>query len=245
MLNYSDSITYINTCHRCPQNHLKLSNSIIPNAEWQTSEKPYGKLSFAFESDIDVSTYYEPQKFDLLYISQQNDRYNTHGNSNETLQFDSLYYELKEIITKISSNKEEIVIRKAAYYYTNKLINSYQQSLDPMKAMKIIQPLIDGDKKAYAIIINALKIVDTNSAEKICVSSIDGIKGQEGMHCLFVLTTDLAAYLFKIKVDDNKTKNKLYVALTRSLDELTILITNEVENKYGRNYITDYLSTFL
>lgn len=38
---------------------------------------------------------------------------------------------------------------------------------------------------------------------------------------------------------DNKTKNKLYVALTRSLENLTILVTKEVEEKYGRDVINN------
>lgn len=244
MLKYPDNIIYINICHRCPQNHLNLSNSIIQNTEWQESPKPYGDMSFVFESDIDVSSYIKQQQFDLLYISQQNDRYNTHSNLNKTLQFDSLYYELKEIISE-SCNKEELVIKKAAYYYANKLVNSYQKSSDLCTAMKIVETFTKGNKKSYARIITALKILDTNCIEKICVNSIDGIKGQEGTNCLFVLTTDLATYLLKEKYDDNKTKNKLYVALTRSLDKLTILVTNEVENKYNRNHITNYLNPFL
>lgn len=245
MFDYSENIIYLNTCHRCPQNHLDMSNSIIQTTEWQTSEKKYGDLSFVFESDIDVSSYNEQQKFDLLYISKKNDRYDTHSNLNETLQFDSLHFALKERISELYSNKEELVIRKVAYYYTNKLINIYHESLDSKKAMKAIKVFNDGNKKAYAKIISALEIVNIHCVEKICVNSIDAIKGQEGKSCLFVLTTDLAAYLFKEKVDDNKTKNRLYVALTRSLDKLTILITNEVENKYNRDYITNYLRPFV
>ena len=38
---------------------------------------------------------------------------------------------------------------------------------------------------------------------------------------MFILTTDLAAYLFGDKIEDNATKNKLYVALTRSLEKHT------------------------
>lgn len=52
---------------------------------------------------------------------------------------------------------------------------------------------------------------------------------------------DLAEYLLAKKKFDNKTKNKLYVALTRSLEKLTVLITNEVEEKYGREEINRYL----
>ena len=51
---------------------------------------------------------------------------------------------------------------------------------------------------------------------------------------------DLAAYLFGEKSNDTTTKNRLYVALTRSLDKLTIFITAQVDNKYDRKFILDY-----
>ena len=83
-----------------------------------------------------------------------------------------------------------------------------------------------------------------NTEEKIIISSIDSIKGQEGKNCLFVLTTDLASYLLGTKTDDNKYKNRLYVALTRSLDELTIYITLDVENKFGKSFIEDFFRKY-
>ena len=81
---------------------------------------------------------------------------------------------------------------------------------------------------------------DATTPDNIIVWSIDSIKGQEGSNCLFILTTDLAAYLFGQKNDDTTTKNRLYVALTRSLDKLTIFITTQVEAKYDRKFILDY-----
>ena len=58
----------------------------------------------------------------------------------------------------------------------------------------------------------------------------------------FVLTTDLAPYLFLQKKEDNKTKHLLYVALTRSLKDLTIMITIEVEASYHKENIKDCFS---
>ena len=56
------------------------------------------------------------------------------------------------------------------------------------------------------------------------------------------MTTDLAAYLFRQKVEENKIKNKLYVALTRSMNKLTFLMTKTVEDKYGKDYICDEIA---
>lgn len=74
------------------------------------------------------------------------------------------------------------------------------------------------------------------------VSSIESIKGLDSENCLFILTSDLAPYLFLQKKEENKTKHLLYVALTRSLKDLTIMVTTEVEAKYHKDYIVDYFS---
>jgi ATP-dependent exoDNAse (exonuclease V) beta subunit len=94
------------------------------------------------------------------------------------------------------------------------------------------------EKKDYARII---QIVQHSEIEKkgIYVNSIESIKGREGCNCLFILTADLAEYLLGKKKANNKTKNKLYVALTRSSEKLTILITREVEEKYGRKVMNN------
>ncbi len=63
------------------------------------------------------------------------------------------------------------------------------------------------------------------------VDSIDAIKGLEGYNCLFIISTELAPYLFKKVVDHNKMMNYLYVGLTRSKRDLTIMVTTEVEKK--------------
>ena len=75
------------------------------------------------------------------------------------------------------------------------------------------------------------------------VSSIESIKGLEAERCLFILTTDLAPYLFGKKTEDNKTSHLLYVALTRSLDNLTILVTKEVEAVYTKAAIVAFFNS--
>lgn len=67
------------------------------------------------------------------------------------------------------------------------------------------------------------------------------IKGLEDEKCLFILTKDLAPYLFEKKTTDNKTKHLLYVALTRSKDELAILVTREVEIDYSKEFILSFI----
>ena len=101
------------------------------------------------------------------------------------------------------------------------------------------------DRQQYAKIISVLQKPCKETSKIPIVSTIEGIKGQDGNNCLFILTTDLAPYLFGEKTTENKTKNKLYVALTRSLNRLTILVTLEVEAKYGAQYIQDCFAKLL
>ena len=83
-----------------------------------------------------------------------------------------------------------------------------------------------------------------NENEVVYVNSIDSIKGQEGNNCLLILTTDLAAYLLDTKTEETIFKNRLYVGLTRSLGNLTIYITPEVEKKYGKEKIKVFFNDF-
>ena len=101
------------------------------------------------------------------------------------------------------------------------------------------------DKRAYGRIINLIPDErNENENEVVYVNSIDSIKGQEGNNCLLILTTDLAAYLLDTKTEETIFKNRLYVGLTRSLGNLTIYITPEVEKKYGKEKIKVFFNDF-
>lgn len=243
---YKDNVEYIGICHRCPQKHLLLSNLIVNNQEQQHSDKEGGLISICFENDKPCSELINEEKFDLCYISEKNKKYETHSveTSNRTLA--ALSEEIESEMRRLHPNKVEIVLLRSSYYYAELLMQNYATTNDKKKAMdqtfkyktfkyKTLS------RKAYYIIINMLSDNSvTLSEEKVLVNSIDSIKGQEGENCLFILTTDLAAYLFGKKTDDTTTKNRLYVALTRSLQRLTIFITEEVETKYKRKNIIDF-----
>ena len=51
-------------------------------------------------------------------------------------------------------------------------------------------------------------------------------------------------YLFRTKTDDNKMSHLLYVALTRSKDHLTILISQDVESAFSRDYILAFFAQY-
>ena len=144
-------------------------------------------------------------------------------------------------------NLAEMVLRRGSYFLAEQLMENYKKNVDKAKAMNVtFRNETLKDKKAYGRIINLLPDeTSTASADKVVINSIDSIKGQEGISCFFVLTTDMAAYLFGDKTGEKTTKNRLYVALTRSLNKLSIFVTTEVETKYGRDFILDFFDEYL
>lgn len=231
---YPQSVDYVTECHRCPQIHLNVSNKLIADSERQHSccEKE-GRLSILYETDTDVEKYIIDEKFDLKYISAKNERYETHREAERTNKFDTLYHELVDVMEKMFPNKSRITIERTAYFYSSKLLKIYEEEHDAEKAMGVVFKHNRLDNKDYARIIQNVLHSEIEKSG-IRVSSIESIKGCEGNNCLFILTVDLAEYLLGNKKAENKTKNKLYVALTRSLEKMTILVTREVEEKYGR-----------
>lgn len=184
-----------------------------------------------------ISNYY------LKYISQKNSIFNTQKSST-SFENETLFYELEIVLKEKFPDKDENALSNAAYFYANKLLFVNEKNLDENKTLREVFPSVRFSSAQYARICNAMKLSACVDSSGIYVPSIESIKGQEGYNCLFVLTNDLASYLFQEKKEKNKTKNKLYVALTRSLKDITLLIAKEVENKYGKEYILKYLNKF-
>jgi thymidine kinase len=243
---YKDSVNYIGICYRCPQKHLVLSNLIVNKQEKQHSYKEDGLISICFENDKPCSKLINEENFKLCYISHKQDRFNTHNvETTNNIQF-ALSEEIEGEMRRLKPNNTELTLLKVSYYYAELLLKKYSHTNDRKRAISETFKNLDLSKKAYAAIINLLPdnsvVLDK---ENVLLNSIDSIKGQEGDNCLFVLTTDLAAYLFGDKTEDTKTRSRLYVALTRSLDKLTIFITKEVEMKYERKNIVNFFEKIL
>lgn len=236
-------VTYIEDCFRCPIKHLKLSNLLVEDSQKQHSSKEHGVVTVWFESEKTCADLLKEYEFDLSYISKKQGMYDTHIKENNTDITLSLSEEIAPILRRNHTSLEDIILKKTAYYFAGKIITSYRENRDRVLAIKQFTNYEKISRKDYGILINA---IPENRIEEvrdtIVVSSIDSIKGKEGKNCLFILTTDLAAYLFAKKTSDNATKNRLYVALTRSLESLTIFITVEVEIQYGKTNILDFFA---
>ncbi len=243
---YEQNVRYISECHRCPQLHLELSNRLVDKNEKQKSEKDSGQLSVYYESEIDCHTLIERQKYELMYISQKQGVYETHDYKKNNIR-ENLAEELEPLLFENHPTKDAQTVKKVAYYYAGKMIEKYRNTGKKKDAMALLSKCEKIDSRRYGIIINIFEDESPIKQEdKIFVKSIDYIKGMEGEKCLFVLTNDLAAYLFNDNnTESNKTKNKLYVALTRSLNELSIYILKEVENKYTKKRIQDFFERYL
>lgn len=193
---YPQNVQYITECHRCPQMHLDISNTLIADNEKQKSCcELEGELFVLYETDIDVKQYIENRKFDLKYISVKNERYETHGIEGGSNTFDTLYHELIEVVEKLFPDEGRIMNEQVAYFWSGKLLKIYGKTHDAEKAMGVVFKNNRLDKKDYARII---QIVQHSEMEKkgIVVNSIESIKGREGHDCLLILTVDLAEYLW-------------------------------------------------
>lgn len=241
---YSEFVVYYTQCYRCPQKHLNLSNLIVSEVEKQHSDIVDGNIIVHFSSDIDISDLLYVNNYDLKYISKKQDKYITHEDKFIFQALDALCEEISIPMRANHPLVSEQILMRGSFYYAQKLLENLEKFNNSRKAMnETFKKDWIKDPTSYRRIINLLPdttvLADTNA---ILVSSIEQVKGLEGNNCLFILTTDLAAYLFGDKTDDNKCKNKLYVALTRSLRTLTIYITSDVEQKYSKQVIIEFLT---
>ena len=236
MKEYSNCVSYVTECHRCPDKILKLSNSIVSDSEKQHSGIAGGEIKILFESHQEnVADIIKSPLYDLKYIHKKNALFDTHVISEAPLQ-DSLTEIFNEILPMYFPNivSSELRRKRAAYYVARKFIDDYIGGVTLAKSIiSIFGKQIS--KKEYVRIASTLQACEqkANTGASFVVDSIEKIKGREGKNCLFILTPDLAAYLFGDKTDYNKTKCALYVGLTRSLDSITIFVTKETEQKYS------------
>lgn len=243
---YSQFVEYKKENYRCPISHVMLSNKYIvkeERQEYQTEE--VGSINFFFEKDRSVSTIIEGEAYDYIYIYHKNDRFITNSKDRDAHKA-LLKYELKCLIQKSKYAENQVEKRVFVLYrWIEKNIanKSNWEIINGISGLLSLE-LYRQDKARMITAIDLLNR-ETPKEEGKIVDSIDKVKGLEGNRCLFILTTELAEYFFQNKTEQNKMANYLYVALTRAKKELTILITTEVEEQYGRKWIADKLLVLL
>lgn len=235
------SVKYKTENYRCPKKHVDFSNSFIAKSEHQNYVNNEGCLQYRLESKSDIQSDIDSKKYDLTYIYQKNNRFMTKKENISKIER-YLAYELNTIVSKSTSIKDKS-IAQMTYVLKKKIINSINRGFDTYKIFLGLEKelaihLNRVDKGRVGSAIDGYKHA-SNSESGILVDSIDSIKGLDGYNCLFIVSTQLAPYLFKEAVEQNKMMNYLYVGITRSKRNLTIMVTSEVEKKYGYEFIRE------
>lgn len=251
IIDNTSDVNYIPDCHRCPQLHLNLSNTLAPENEQQIADgkNSMGSISIVFEGDVkDIQAFLEAGRFGLQYISMKRDRFATHEKQDVGKRFETLRHEVfRAMEERWKGRKAEIEINRAAFYISERMLEEFDGGSnvrDIISQWVKIGAFDTLPKRRYAQMAAVFSADGAESVDVPVVQSIEIIKGLEAERCLFILTTDLAPYLFQEKTEDNKTRHLLYVALTRSLDHLSILVTKEVEDKYTRPSIEKFFNSY-
>lgn len=252
IIDASKDVHYIPFCHRCPKKHLELSNTLASDSEKQIADEDNaeGSIDVVYESDIEnVNQFLNDGNYELQFISMKRDRFETHEIKKVEHRFETLLYEVNKAVTdKWRGRMSEMEINRSAFYITERMLERFDTGDD---AGAIIRRWVNKgmfnrlEKQRYAQMAKAFKVVDIPMPKVPVIPSIESIKGLEAKRCLFILTTDLASYLFREKKEDNKVCHLLYVALTRSLDNLTIFVTKEVEYKSTRERIDNFFKDYV
>lgn len=244
----SANVKYIHNCYRCPQTHLNISNLLATEQEKQIADEKNskGSITLIFQSDIkDTKKFLDDVNYGLKYISKKQNQFETHEREKKGERFEILRYEIhKAMMKKWKGIKDDTDIERMIFYVTEQIIEKF----DGTNASEIISKFVIKKafdrlpKNDYKQMLSAITVSKYLETDLLIVQSIESIKGLEAKRCLFILTPDLAPYLFQDKNEDNKMRCLLYVALTRSLDNLTFFITKEVEKKYPRDYIQKFFN---
>lgn len=236
---HKEHVTYKPDNHRCPISHVLLANHFVTFEEKQIPQSAdFGKLTYAFESSLEISGFITSADWDYVFIYNKNEKFMTHVNDTN-LADQSLTYELSSLVKK--SNVKESEIDKFVYIIKKAIMKNLDEignfvifnKLESYLAVSLTRQ--DKGKLGAALNLNR----EVPKEEGLLVNSIDSVKGLEGNKCLFLLTTELAPYFFGENKEQNKMLNYLYVALTRSKKELMVMVTKEVEDKYGMEYINN------
>ena len=122
---YPDAVEYFTLCHRCPQNHLELSNLIVADAEKQHSEKEDGSVVICFASDKSIAELLLEKKFDLKFVSQRQSIYETHTREKSKDIREALCEEISIVMQNNHPNITELSCMRESYFIVEKLMNNY------------------------------------------------------------------------------------------------------------------------
>lgn len=212
----------LNITKRVPEKHLKISNMFCSLEEVQKNEYGFkGELSYMFHSQSEFNSVFERviNENGLIYISKSNTRFNTQKSTNKVMIPSSIQIKLKNINIKSELSFDvwiDAVIDKLHNLVKDKGIN---------KALKIFQEgsNIELSRQEYAELKEIFQPRINDTKKRYEVISIDRAKGLESNLCVFIIDNAQFQYIMGYKDEKNKEFNKLYIALTRSKNELILV----------------------
>lgn len=236
----SFNLKYINKTRRLPETHTILSNLMCSENEQQNTEsKVGGEISFLFSDDKNVENLYEKfanrktNKEVLMYTEKRDGTFETKKTINAKELPDAIQQKINNLAKKENADKDSYL-----FSYVKKLekkVNEVGVKTVVSEQFKKLE--IDYDRSLYRDFCQAINNETIETEVKFNIMTIDFVKGLEAETCIFVINNALLNYLFSEKTEENKMKNKLYVALTRSLKNL-IFIVNLNGLKYSKEDIT-------
>ena len=214
-----------NITRRMPKKHVDISNIICNDNEKQsTISKVEGTIFYMYSDDEKFNEVFD--KFQnsesLCYIKKKTEFFST----NYSCKLDNIL--LKEILVKKNATDD---VDAFMYEKIQELFNYIDIFQDKQRGLNVFLKKynIILSKDDYAKIISSLSF---NKIDNYIVNTIDKIKGLEKENCLFIIDNSLLDYLLCNKIEENKERNYLYVGLTRSLNNLIIVIdTSTLKNK--------------
>lgn len=216
---------YLTDNHRSPKNHVTLLNNFVKPEEQQTCcLGTDGELEFILGNTVEPKIVLQ-QPWDLVYIYETSHEFLTKPSINILVNFYESLLEFSRTlpidepekhcfrILEVAKDKKKI----DSYSCINFLENNCTRKLSIKERAQIheICNKLEAEKKTSQLVVN----------------SIDSIKGCEGERCLFILTSDLVPYLLEPNLESNKASCKLFVALSRSKQNLTIYVHKSVFSK--------------
>lgn len=215
---------------RLPKKHVALSNTICVDSEKQkTLKTDEGSLYYIYSDDSNFTTIYNSfqNKSSICYTKKKNQLFNTHNRN----KIDSILLEKILTLKSNSDDKDAFIFEK-----TQELYKLIEDNNDISKGLTsfLYKNNIKISKNDYAKLISSL---DNCNNEGFRVLSIDKVKGLEKENCMFILDDSLLEYLFQIKKTFNKEMNYLYVGLTRSTQNLLLVIDVINLKKFNKKII--------
>ncbi|WP_096084482.1 UvrD-helicase domain-containing protein [Agaribacterium haliotis] len=233
-----------NESRRVPQRILNVSNLFCPAGQEQTSLSDVeGELHYVLSTDQGYDEFLNSHinSDSLVSIYRKEGNYST--KDSESLPY--LQPDINELLIQHNPKIDEDLVLGAAIHWLDENIGTNtdnQVSSDFLTKFKIPY-----SGKSYAQLrssINDYKSANANSAQ-YHISSIDRTKGLEAESCVIILNKAIYKFLVRdrLRAADrhNTTWNKVYVALTRSLSNVILVVDEQVCNDRPLDEITSKL----